>query len=452
MFIGRERELKLLDKKIASDSFEFGLIYGRRRIGKTRMLQEIVAKHHAIYYVANEMGLDYNMRQLSKVIAMYFDEPIKFDNFEDIFKYLIKRSSTQKIVFIVDEFTYLLSTNPELLSVFQNIIDQHLLKTNMTLLLSGSHVGMVEDAITYKKPLYGRTSFKIKLEPFNYYEASLFYPNLKAEDKIRLYSVFGGVPFYTSKIDERKSVKDNIMNLIVEDGAVFEDEVSFFLSQEVRSVATYGKILNAIASGATKLSEITSKSGNDSSGNVSKHLELLLNLGIIKKELCFGENVNTKKTMYRIKDQLFHFHYYFIEKNKSKKAIVDSEVFYQTVISPYLDEYVSLEFENICKEFLIRKYKNTIQDINRFWYNDAKTKTDIEINIVMKNDDLIHVYECKWTNQAIDKRIATKLEEHGQYIKADTIGFFSRGGYSNEIKEMTKETYTTDDLYALSIT
>ena len=102
----------------------------------------------------------------------------------------------------------------------------------MKLILSGSHVGMVEDALSYKKPLYGRSTFKLKIEPFDYYDSAKFYPNISNEDKIRLYSVFGGVPFYTNKIDESKSVKENIVSLIIKDGAIFEDEISFFLSKK----------------------------------------------------------------------------------------------------------------------------------------------------------------------------------------------------------------------------
>ena len=165
---------------------------------------------------------------------------------------------------------------------------------------------------------------------------------MPAEDKVRLYSIFGGVPFYASKIDVSKSVKQNVIDLILDEGAIFEDEITFFLSQEVRSVATYGRILNAIASGATKLNEIASKSGTSNSGTTSKYLDVLMMLGIVEKETCFGEKSNSKKTLYKIKDQLFKFHFTFMEKNRSKKVIMNSENFYETFIAPHLDTYVSL--------------------------------------------------------------------------------------------------------------
>ena len=447
MFIGREKELKLLDTKISSSNFEFGIVYGRRRIGKTRLLQEVVKEHDAIYYVANEMGLDYNLSQLSAAIAGYFNEPFSFNSFELLFEYLAKKSKEQKIVLILDEFTYLMSTNKEILSIIQNIIDQILIDSNMKLILSGSHVGMVEDALSYKKPLYGRSTFKLKIEPFDYYDSAKFYPNISNEDKVRLYSVFGGVPFYTSKIDESKSVKENIVSLIIEDGAIFEDEISFFLSQEVRSVATYGKIINAIATGATRLNEISTKSGTGNTGTTSKYLDTLITLGIVEREYCFGERANSKKTIYKVKDQLFNFYYSFVEKNKTSKVIMQADIFYDRLVYPHLDEFVSFEFEKVCSDFLKRKYSSSIEEIGRYWYNDGREKRDIEIDIVMKESGKLFAFECKWTNSIIGEKIERGLENKSVYLNEKNIvlGFFSRSGYDHTMN--SNMTFNIIDLY-----
>lgn len=447
MFIGRKKELQMIERKIDSTRFEFGIIYGRRRIGKTRLLQEVVSKHNAIYYVANEMGLDYNLVQFGKVVAAHFDEPIAFSDFESIFKYLAKRSQERTLTVIFDEFTYLMASNAEVLSVFQNIIDQFLIESNIKFILSGSHVGMVEEALAYKKPLYGRATFKLKLEPFDYYEASSFYPAMSSEDKVRLYSIFGGVPYYASKIDDSKSVKQNVMDLIIDEGAIFEDEIMFFLSQEVRSVSTYGRILNAIASGATRLNEIASKSGTANTGTTSKYLDVLMMLGIVEKETCFGEKSNSKKTLYKIKDQLFKFHYSFIEKNRSRKVIMESDHFFDTLIAPHLDSFVSFEFENICKRYLTIINASRMEEIGRFWYNDAKKHLDIEIDIVMKTLEQLVVFECKWTNTPINKRVLDELEDKGVYIKANALGFFSKSGYTESLEKADALLYTVDDLY-----
>lgn len=450
MFIGRKKELATIEQKIKTTSFEFGIVYGRRRIGKTWLLQEVVRRHPAIYYVANEMGASENLRQLSQTIADFYHQPFHFSSYDSLFQFLAKQSEKEEVIFILDEFTYLIETNRELLSVFQNAIDRYLLNSKVKLILSGSHVGMVEDFLSYKKPLYGRTTFKIKVMPFDYLEAGLFYLRMDNEDKVRLYSIFGGVPFYISKIDDTRSVEDNIYHLIVEPGSIFEDEVSFFLSQEVRSISSYSSILNAIASGATKLSEITTKAGINSSGTTSNFVDTLQNMGIIQKEYSFGEKTNSKKTLYKIIDPLFRFHYTFLEPQRSRKAIMDPRNFLKTLIMPQLDEFVAQGFEEICQKFLIHQNRERIQEIGRYWFNNRVKKVDIELDVVMQTEDELAAFECKWTNQKIDRRIVENLASKSSKLEPDRLGFFSKAGYMPGLNP-DHEYYTVDDLYNLSV-
>lgn len=447
MFIGREKELMLIEQKVKSSRFEFGILYGRRRIGKTSLLKQIVQKHKAIYYVANTMGLEYNVNQLSQTVAQYFNEPISFDNLEMIFKYLVLRSNEKRITLIIDEFTYLMDGNDRILSLLQNIVDHSLLDSNLCLIISGSHVGMIEDALSYQKPLYGRSTFKLKLEQFNYREASKFYPNISNQDKVRFYSIFGGVPFYLGQIDSNKSVKENIINLILAPGAIFEEEISFFLSQEVRSQINYGRVLNAIASGATKLNKIATKSGNIPSGQAISYINVLMNLGILEKEIAFGSTERSRKTIYRIKDGLFRFHFTYIEKQKSQKTMMHPSSFYDRYIAPFIDEFVSLEFENISRTYLILKHQNELESIGRYWANDAKNRIDIEIDIVASIENQQSAYECKWTNAPIDMQVVNQLYEKARYLNIEQLGFFSRSGYTEEVREKNYLLYSVDDLY-----
>lgn len=449
MFVGREKEINILTSKINSKGFEFGILYGRRRIGKTKLLQELVKNHNAIYYVANEMGSDHNLQQFSRTVADYFNQPFTFSSYEDLFMFLGKKSIEEEVVIIIDEFTYLMASSPEILSVLQNIIDQHLLSSKLKLILSGSHVGMLEDAISYNKPLYGRSTFKLKLEAFDYFDAAKFYPNAPVEDKIRYYSVFGGVPFYASKIDDKLSFQENVISLIINDGAIFEDEVSFFLSQEVRSVATYGKVLHAISSGASRVNEISTKSGIADSGNTTKHLDLLIQLGIVEKIISFGEGLNSRKSIYKIKDQLFMFNYKFLERYRSQKTIMDAQSFYIKYVEPHLNELISFEFEKIAMQYLIRKFRNEIEEISSYWYNNSKLKQDIEIDIVMRRNGLLYAFECKWTNSPIDQKVESqllsKIPHLGENVK---IGFFSKSGFSSNIDHSSLK-YNSVDLYEM---
>lgn len=446
MFIGRKKELAILEAHTQSDRFEFGLIYGRRRVGKTRLLQKIAQVDHAIYFVANEMGLDYNLGQLTALVASYYGEPISFDSFDQLLQYLAIKAKDEKLILIIDEFSYLISTNPEILSIIQNSIDQHLIDSKVKLILSGSHVGMIEDAFSYKKPLYGRTSFKLKIEPFDYYDASLFYPGLGAQDKVRLFSIFGGIPFYTQRIDDSRSVKENVLDLLIKEGAAFEDEVAFFLSQEVRSMESYGRILNAIASGATRNHDISTKAHIRNSGNTSKYLSTLITLDIVEREFPFGEGIHSKRSLYRIKDPMFRFHYRFIENKRSQKTIMEADRFYDIFIEPYLDDFISQAFERICRDYLVRQYKDSIQEIGRYWYHSRAESKEIEIDIIMREDDGLSAYECKWSKRPIDGQVLSQLKEKADLLDIKRLGFFSRSGFS---PSMPKEAYRLFDAEAL---
>jgi AAA+ ATPase superfamily predicted ATPase len=328
-----------------------------------------------------------------------------------------------------------------------------MINTDMTFILSGSHVGMVEEAISYQKPLYARSTFKLNLKPFDYFDSAKFYPGFSNEDKIRTYSIFGGIPFYLEKIDYTKSLRDNIIDLTVVAGAAFEDEIMFFLRQELRSISSYGSIISAIASGATRLNEITFKSNVNDTGAASKYIDTLIGLGIIEREICFGEKPNSRKTIYRIKDHFFHFYYEFIESNKSKMAIISKELFYDLFINPKLEEYVSFKFEIIAREFLIRKnLSNTTEDIfveiGRYWGNSPILRQEVEIDIVTKTQNGNTAYECKWTNDLFRLDVVNNLKEKSRHLMVTAFGGFSRSGYTRDAKENLDICYTVDDLYS----
>lgn len=454
MFLAREKELEIIEKRIQSKNFEFGIVYGRRRIGKTSLLKEVLFRNKGIYFVANEMGLEHNLNNLYSAVSDFFNENITFNSLEMLFKYLVEKSKNERVILIVDEITYLLSSDESIQSVLQNIIDTYLLDSNILLILSGSQVGMIEDIVSYEKPLYGRTTFKLQLKAFDYYEASLFYPSFSAIDKINAYSIFGGVPYYLSKIDDTLSLKENVVNLIIsEDGILFE-ETDFFLKQELRSISSYSMILNAISSGATKLNEISNKAQINNTGTTSKYLETLKGLGLIEKEVCFGENQNSRKTIYRIKDNFFNFYYTFIHPNKSKIVLLNSETFYDIFIKPNLDKYVSYIFEVICTEFLIRKNKTASTDIffeiGRFWGNNKKLKREVEIDIVTKTSKGNICYECKWLSDVFRKKEYLDLKEESELLEPIRLGGFSKSGFSVDAKSLLDYAYSLDELFLIN--
>lgn len=451
MFVGREKEVQMIQNRIDNDGFEFGIIYGRRRIGKTTLLKEILKRNKGIYFVASEMDYAYNLDQFAKVIANYFNEPVTFSSMEMLFKYVIQKSINERLIIIIDEFTYLFVKEPGVQSLLQNIIDNELSQSNIVLILSGSQVGMIEETISYHKPLYGRATFKQHLKGFDYFDSAKFYEKYSDEDKIRTYAVFGGIPYYLSKINDNVSLKENIINLILNDDSILKDEIEFFLKQKLRSVISYSMIIHSISSGATKLNEISTKSQVNNTGTTTKYVTTLTNLDIIEKEMCFGEKSNSKKTLYKIKDNFFNFYYKFIHSNKSKLTLVNAAVFYDRIIKNQLDEYVSFIFEKICHQFLMRKSLkkegNGIYEIAKYWGNHKELKREVEIDIATKDDKGITVYECKWTNDQFRKAEFNDLYNDSSLLNPYRYGGFSKNGFSEDAKKSLTAAYTIKDLF-----
>lgn len=443
--------MELIQSHIDAKKFEFGIIYGRRRIGKTTILKELVRRNRGIYFFASEMDYGYNLSELSRAVAEHYGEAVTFDSLEMIFEYLHKKSLSERVLLIIDEFTYLFAKEPGIMSLLQRIIDSQLVSSNIALILSGSQIGMIEDVISYKKPLYGRTTFRLKIRPFDYSDSAKFYPGFSNEDRIRAYGVFGGIPHYLSKVDDQIPLKDNIVNLILREDGILADETEFFLRQELRAVSSYSMIIHAIANGATRLNEISTKGQIHNTGTTTKFIDTLRGLDIIEKEVCFGEGEKSKRTLYRLKDNFFHFYFTYIQSNQSKRALLEPATFYEVGIAESFDEYTSFIFEKVCREFLVRTNvgsgEHAILEVGRYWGNNKKLKREVEIDIATRSAGGIAVYECKWTKKVFGKEEVQGLKNESEILDPYMLGGFSRRGFSAYAKEKLHRAYRLDDLF-----
>lgn len=449
MFLGREKEILLLKEKYNSGKFEFGIIHGRRRVGKTTLLKESIKDKKAIYFLARQANRETNLEIFSKIYAEYKNiGDIRYKSFEALLEELFKEKD---LIVIIDEFTYLTTADPSLESLVQGLIDSKKEESNIKLIISGSEVRMFDNLFSQSKPLYGRNTFQIKVKECDYLESSLYYPNFSNIDKIRTYAIFGGLPYYLSKIDDSKSLEYNISNLIIEESSPFANEIEMILNTELRNIGEYQSILQAITSGSTKLSEIDSKAHIHSTDKTSKYISKLLALEIVEKELCFKEKPISKKHLYRIKNNFVAFYYQFIWCNLSARGFLDIKSFYDKFISNNLDKFISLRFEHICTQYLERRFLDRYHEIpkmvGRYWYNSKKEKKDIEIDICVETESNLHVYECKWTHGKIGKEVIIDLKSKGREIDATKYGVFSKSGYDENLTNLNCDLIRMDEFF-----
>ena len=214
MFIGRERELAALDKLYISDKFEFAVIYGRRRVGKTALITQFIRDKKAIYFMGVESNEKQNLENFSKTIMEFgTDIPVEtaFISFQAALEYVFKLAEKDRLILAIDEYPYVARSSKSLASTLQLFIDKYKDSSKLMLILCGSSMSYMEDhVLAYKAPLYGRRTSQMKILPFDFADTCRYFKNFSGEDKALVYGMVGGTPQYLLQMDDRRSVEENI--------------------------------------------------------------------------------------------------------------------------------------------------------------------------------------------------------------------------------------------------
>ena len=422
MFVGREDELRKLNEMYASNHYECAVIYGRRRVGKTTLIKEFIKGKKAIYFLAREADGGVNLVGFSNDVYAVTAKELKgnafFTDWEKAFDYIYQISKLERLVLVIDEFPYLAGGFRPISSILQAHIDNNLKDSKLFLILCGSSMSLMEkQVLSYKSPLYGRRTAQFKVLPFSFFGSQPFLEGFEKEDRAVLYGVTGGIPEYLIKINPAKSVRDNIIDLFFTPSGHLYEEPSNLLKQELREPSTYNGIVEAIADGASRLSEIAAKCGVESN-KCAKYLKSLISLGIVKKELPVTENTS-KRSIYLLDDAMFRFWYRFVFSNMSGIVSGLGAAIYEEEVKSNLSAYMGLIFEDICRQYIVEEAKrNTMPflpgKIGRWWGNNPKEKRQEEIEILTFRNDKALFGECKWTNAPVDLKVLTNLKRQGE--------------------------------------
>ena len=411
MFIGRESEIETLNQLYNENKFQMVVIYGRRRIGKTTLITEFIKDKPSIFFTAQEVNDKMNLERFSQKVYSFFNVPGNigyFKSWNDAFTYIVQMAKEKRFILAIDEFPYAVSANNALKSILQTAIDHEFCKTGIYLILCGSQVAFMENEVLgYKSPLFGRRTAQIRLEGFDYFDAGKMLNSFSTKDKVKFYACFGGTPLYLAQIKHSESFEKNVKRLFFDIAGYLYNEPMMLLQQELREPAMYNSIISAIASGATRLNEISTKIEEDSP-KVSKYLQTLINLQIIRKEYPFGENRQTsRKGIYKIADPVYLFWYSFVFSNRPEiesgngDIIADEEVF-----GDRLSTYIGKPpFELICLQYLYRKNRQkalpfTATSFGSWWGTDPveKSQSDFDVIAANRSRKQILLGECKWRN------------------------------------------------------
>jgi len=439
MFIGRERELATLNNLYASNKFEFIVIYGRRRVGKTALINQFIEGKNTIYFMGVESNAKQNLENFSKNIIEYhtgIETETSFLSFQAALEYVFKLSEKERLILAIDEYPYVARSSKSLASTLQLLIDKYKDSSKLMLILCGSSMSYMEDhVLAYKAPLYGRRTAQMKLVPFDFDETCRYFKNFSDEDKALIYGIVGGTPQYLLQMNDKLSVEDNIKNTYLNPTSSLFEEPENLLKQEVREPALYNAIITAIATGASRMSEISGKVGEDT--NIcSAYVKNLVALGIIQKETPYGEKAS-RKSVYSIEDNMFRFWYRFVPENNSIIARGAADLAYKR-IEPFLSDYMGKVFEEICKQYLWKlllagKCPVEFSSLGRWWGNDPVEKSQAEIDILAEQDKNTALFgECKWTNEKVDLGVLETLVKRSELFSYKKVHYylFAKSGFT----------------------
>lgn len=461
-FYCREEELRKLNERYEDDRFECIVIYGRRRVGKTTLINEFCKDKPTVFFSAlNTTGKE-NLEMLSKAIMSYerpgAESAPVFQSYDSALDELTELSKEKRIVFVIDEYPYLVKAKPAISAMLQHLIDHKWKDSKMYMILCGSSMSFMENQVLgQESPLYGRRTGQFKIEPLNYKETAVFHPDLSNSDNALIYGITGGVPHYINKLDVRTNLDEALLANFFDRSCYLYEEPGNLLKQELREPAIYNAIIKAIAEGASRLNDITMKVGEENAV-CSKYLKTLIDLGIVRKETPITEKPG-KKTIYLLADNFFRFWYRFVPVNISAIDSGRMAKIYPHAVKQHLSDYMGLTFEKMCQQYLLYYADDLpieLSQIGQWWGPDTKQRKQIQIDIVgtpVEGQEYI-IGSCKYRNEKIGTDELELLKEYASgFGKGSRYHYyiFSKSGFTNGLLQAMERGEVTlvslEDMY-----
>ena len=443
MFIGREKELTLLQQDYIGKAV---MVYGKRRVGKTTLIQKALenCQHQTVYYECSKGAMQDNIDGLVRELARVkmLPVPLNFSTLQDVFIYL--NALPKKIVVVIDEYPYLKKATDSATvdSIFQNIIDNRL--SNIELVLSGSHIGMMKDLLQERNALYGRFAVTIKLNELNYLDAARFYPDRTPYDKVAHYAVFGGSPFVNQALNPAATLRENVISTILNPVSAVYLYASQLLLSDYSVKINAERIFSVIGNGKKRYTEIEDKLDVKRTGNLSKQIKSLTELEIVSRNSPINKIGDNKKATFEINDNLLRFYFTFIYKNASALQVLGAEAFYDEYVAPTLTDFISRRFEGICRDYFSLQVRSGklkgVRNIGSYYYDDPVHRKNGEFDVALELADGYAIYEAKYYAQPMTLDEIRREAQQVANIKelaVKQLGFIAINGFVEQEKPYT---------------
>ena len=453
-FVGRITELNLLDELWARDKATLLILYGRRRVGKTRLLTYWVqqADRRALYWVAEPSSALDQLRSFSQAIYNFANPTLPappefaFASWEQAWQQVAVLAKTERLALFVDEFTYLLEVDPSIAGKLQNLWDHLLSSTNLDLVLCGSHLGMMQrHLLAYQAPLYGRATAQLRLQPLPFGITSSYFPDYDADERVAIYAIWGGIPAYWERLNATQSISDNIRRELLTPNNLMQAEPRLLLQDFLSEPHNYVGVLRAIANNARTQKEIATFTGL-AQGHISQYLSILQDAGFVERRVPVTQSERSRQGRYHIIDPYLRFYYRFLINRQAQLALGIQDQALEEIKRHLRDFIGAYTWEELCREWVLRASAKgelpvSVDQVGSVWTQTAQVDV-VGINAMEKT---LVLGECKWGPQLIGRNVLVDLvnksaeivPKQGQW-RILYVGF-ARAGWSEPAHQYAQE-------------
>jgi uncharacterized protein len=467
-FIDRAEERDALARLAARPRPALILVYGRRRVGKTFLLDHAFRDHRLFYYLATDATAALNRQELLRELALWSGrelDPTDYPTWRTVFRLLVDLATDSPLVVVLDEFQYLLNRpEDDVASQLVAVWDREVRDRPLTLALSGSEIATMARLADGSQPLYGRFDYRAHLLPFDYLDTRAMMPARPPRVAAYFYGVLGGTPRYLAAVEPDESLDTAVTRVMVNPSGEVHLQVAQVITQEggIRDPAAYQSVLAAVASGATQLHPIAERAGVDDRA-AARILEVLEGLELVGRERNFAAPARAPYR-YHIADHAVRFWYAFVDANRSRLVRPGgARSVWEGQIAPSLDTYMGKVFEGVCQQAYRRHHRRwALPDADEWarWEGQDRNRRPIEIDLVARLDDgRILTGEIKWSSQPVDigihHALTRDLEDLGRsgqgWAHAALAGprlYYSAAGFSERFRELAAR---EGDLYLVTL-
>lgn len=454
-FIGRRDELELLDGLWAVPKATLLILYGRRRVGKTRLLTHWLKRHGAygLYWMAEATSAREQLRSFSQAIVHFIDpdtptpEDFTYSTWEQALRLVSLHAKERRMALFIDEVTYLMEVNPSFVGILQKSWDHWLSSSNLMLALSGSQMGLMQKKIlAYDAPLYGRDTAQLKLSPMPFSATKRFFPDYSDADRVAIYTMWGGVPAYWERLDLSLSVIDNLQRQLMSYQTWMTDESRTLLQDFITEPHNYVAVLRAIADGLQSSGEISERVGL-ASNQLSFYLSKLRDAGFVKREVPISQ-INyrdSRSGRYLVTDPYLRFYYRFLAAFQSRLALGQQQQVTQA-IAETLPQFIEANtWRELCRHWLLDASNNdelplAVEHVGSEW------KSDFTIDVVGIDSEQksLVLGDCYWRNRPVGVKAVRDLVRKTSTILPDHDGWtvyytlFSAAGWTAEAEAQSE--------------